>query len=139
MERTRLTTNVQSEPQPSVRDRFASVAKTIKTGTSAAEVEAETAALGKPRVAFYWCNRAGCIDHESEAGSNRMWVSWSKDDGDNDFRLAVMFCAASPGSWQAAMVTVSGQSKAPGAFGTSATPEKVYEDMDVRVPGCMAR
>ncbi len=132
--------NVQAEPQPSVRDRFASVAQTIKTGSSAENVESQTDGLGKPdSVSFNWCNRAGCVPHDSEVGSNRMTVAWTKDEGDKFYRLGIMFCAESPGSWRAAMVTVNGQSKTKGAFGTAATPDKVYQDIDVRVPGCMAK
>jgi len=128
--------DVQPSPKPSVRDQFASVAQTITTGASAKEVERASEGLGKPRVTFMWCNSAGCVDHESELGSNSMWVSWTKDDGDNAYVLGVMFCTPSPGSWKAASVTVNRYSKTPGAFGTSPKPEKLYEDIDTR--GCMA-
>lgn len=130
--------DVQTDPKPGVRERFASLARTIKTGSSGEEVEKATTGLGKPSVTFHWCNRAGCVNHESEVGSNRMWVLWTEDDGRKVYRLGVMLCAESPGSWRAAMVTVNGLPKTKGAFGTSPTPENIYQDVNVRVPGCMA-
>lgn len=133
----------QEAPQPSARDRFLTLAKTITTGTSAAVVEATLApsTLGKPRVSFHWCNRAGCVDKSGEAGSNRMWLNWSETEGEKDYRLGVMLCTplTAPGSWKVAMVTVSTSATTPGAFGTLPKSENLYKDMDVKIPGCMVR
>ncbi len=57
------------------REQFTAAAKAVKMRSDAKTVEETLAKLGKPDVSFKWCNRAGCVDHKSEVGSNRMYVS----------------------------------------------------------------
>lgn len=137
-----LATSVRAEEAqatPGPRAQFAAAAKTVKMRSNAESVEKALAEFGKPKVAFKWCNRAGCVDHKDEVGSNRMYVGYSRTERDKVYFLNVMFCTESPGSWQVAMVTAYEDDAKSGAFGTHGKSDKLFQDMDTGVPGCMAR
>jgi hypothetical protein len=127
----------QTAPEP--REQFTAAAKSVAMRSDARAVESTLANLGKPKVSFKWCNRSGCVDHRDEVGSNRMYVSYSRSAGNKLYLLNVMFCTESSGAWQVAMVTASENATKLGAFGTQGKSENLYQDMDTRVPGCMAR
>ena len=129
----------EAQAAPGPREQFTAAAKTVTMRSSAEAVEKALAHLGQPDVSFKWCNRAGCVAHMTVAGSNRLEVSYSLTEGDKLYLLNVMFCTESPGSWRVAMVTASENAKKPGAFGTMGKSEDLHQDMDTRVPGCMAR
>jgi len=81
--------------------KFVRIAAKVELGQSTAEVRKETEDLGKPYIAYEWCNGAGCVDRESETGATKMRVSWDKD---RDI-FGIEFCR-NDGAWAVGSVTV---------------------------------
>lgn len=129
---------LQPVAKPEPREELIAAATAVKMWSGAKAVEDDLSALGKPDVSFRWCNRAGCVDKGGERGSNRMSVQWRRTEGGKFYFLTVTFCTEPLGAWQVAMVSVTGVSETPGAFGTMAKPEVLHREIDLGVPGCMA-